>query len=612
MTAAAPTVAHPHAVAAPVPLPPPPIPVDERHVVHLRGVGPPPIRHHGTFGRFLIWLGERPYATLAAVVHVVVLIGLYSLVTETREEPPKEKPLEIAISMDDNPDDRSDQQPDQGAGAHNNTIVQPDVPAGTATDADAATNPGGISATPDEPTDWKVQTPQGAAPIRALRPMSGIGGSMGGQGVRGDGQSGSGSASAGYESRGDRRGSGVARNGGSAASENAVDAGLRWLAHHIHTADQIDSVTQRVYRMSWWRPDKFPLDARDMETGAETSYPNKAVDGEIGRTEYEVGLTALCALAFLGAGHAPGTATWGDIMSGVKEWLLRQQDRNGRFGRSNTYNHAIATMCLSEMLLMTHDESLRAPLQKAVDLLVSMQCEHGGWDYEHRPTLPRNDTSITTWCLLALKEANTAGIPVPRTAFVRVIHHFRRMLTPEGYTVYADKRKDDYRLGAGMVGSSLFCRRLLGAPADDPMVARQATILMANLPDPARLTVRNAEGLDSSYYTWYIGTLACFFTGGDCWSRWNATMRETAIKLQRTGGQLRGSWDGKDRWSWAGGRLYATAMMVLTLEIYYRYVPAYMLADGRDLEPFNDPDHLYGFLGEDLRNDPILSQLDRD
>jgi hypothetical protein len=53
-------------------------------------------------------------------------------------------------------------------------------------------------------------------------------------------------------------------------------------------------------------------------------------------------------------------------------------------------------------------------------------------------------------------------------------------------------------------------------------------------------------------------------------------MREHLIRTQETGGHRRGSWDpsGADHGK-RGGRIYATSMALLTLEVYYRHLPAY-------------------------------------
>ena len=55
------------------------------------------------------------------------------------------------------------------------------------------------------------------------------------------------------------------------------------------------------------------------------------------------------------------------------------------------------------------------------------------------------------------------------------------------------------------------------------------------------------------------------------WSRWNEALRGAVLKTQSNSGDERGSWDPVGPWGYAGGRIYATAMMALCLESYYRY-----------------------------------------
>jgi hypothetical protein len=62
-----------------------------------------------------------------------------------------------------------------------------------------------------------------------------------------------------------------------------------------------------------------------------------------------------------------------------------------------------------------------------------------------------------------------------------------------------------------------------------------------------------------------------FRAGGEAWKRWNAVVRDTIVKLQRHEACPRGSWDPDGKWGHEGGRIYATALAVLTLEVYYRY-----------------------------------------
>jgi len=96
------------------------------------------------------------------------------------------------------------------------------------------------------------------------------------------------------------------------------------------------------------------------------------------------------------------------------------------------------------------------------------------------------------------------------------------------------------------------------------------------------------DRLSVDYYYWYYGSLALNqFDGpgsprpdhGKYWDAWNNAMITAVLQLQddtREGGQCsRGGWLTPDRWCYAGGPVYATALNVLTLEVYYRYENAF-------------------------------------
>ena len=72
-------------------------------------------------------------------------------------------------------------------------------------------------------------------------------------------------------------------------------------------------------------------------------------------------------------------------------------------------------------------------------------------------------------------------------------------------------------------------------------------------------------------YYWYYATYAMFQYGGHNWRKWNDAMKKAISDTQRVGGCADGSWDPVGKWGMVGGRIYATAINALTLEIYYRY-----------------------------------------
>ncbi|MDF1799770.1 MAG: hypothetical protein P1V81_11390, partial [Planctomycetota bacterium] len=79
------------------------------------------------------------------------------------------------------------------------------------------------------------------------------------------------------------------------------------------------------------------------------------------------------------------------------------------------------------------------------------------------------------------------------------------------------------------------------------------------------------DGFGNDMYYWYYGSYAMYQLGGKHWKRWEDALKPTIIETQRTDGDAKGSWDPVGPWGFAGGRVYSTAMMALTTEVYFRY-----------------------------------------
>jgi hypothetical protein len=101
-------------------------------------------------------------------------------------------------------------------------------------------------------------------------------------------------------------------------------------------------------------------------------------------------------------------------------------------------------------------------------------------------------------------------------------------------------------------------------------------------------------------YYWYYATQLLHNMQNEDWKRWNVKVRDGLVAMQTTGdGCQRGSWDpntpAEDEWASTrekigAGRLFLTSLSVLTLEVYYRYLPLYQPSD-RDtlkLDQLND------------------------
>ena len=357
---------------------------------------------------------------------------------------------------------------------------------------------------------------------------------------------------------------GIRLRGGSGASENAVEAALRWLAEH-----QDDEGKWHYIGFTRHCP---PDDVcRGTGTYRHSSLPGGA----------SIGVTGLTFLAFLGAGNTHLEGDHKQTAAKALNWLLSIQDpRAGSFNagkkRTSIYNHAIATLALAECYAMTRDAKLRPHLVRAVGFLNQAQQRNGGWDYQDIRT-NRNDTSVTGWVVMAYKSARSAGIDVPNKTINGLRRHFDRVTSDRGYTCYTSPTSSPDGMALNAVG--MLANLYLGADRTDRLVRRQTALLLKDPPAWHKLAGR--KGHDHSMYYWYYGTLAMYQVGGREWAVWNSHMRDMLIRNQCTEGHARGSWDPEGYWAkHYAGRVYSTALCTLNLEIYYRYLPLHQRADG--------------------------------
>jgi hypothetical protein len=119
-----------------------------------------------------------------------------------------------------------------------------------------------------------------------------------------------------------------------------------------------------------------------------------------------------------------------------------------------------------------------------------------------------------------------------------------------------------------MTAEALFCRILLGQPIDAEQAAEVSEFLASDL---------SRSGGRPDLYYWYYASLSLSQMQANpqirqAWDKWNARCRDALIAAQARGGDRDGSWTDA-RWGQHGGRVFATALGTLTLEVYYRYLP---------------------------------------
>jgi hypothetical protein len=388
----------------------------------------------------------------------------------------------------------------------------------------------------------------------------GTGGGFGG----GDGSGigvGTGAGKGGF---GQRTGSGrrllVRRNGGSVATESAVDAALRWLAYHQEPDGS-------------WQIQKHGGNGNLQDTCC-------------------VGVTGLATLAFLGAGHSEKVGQYKENVRKAVEWLMSQQKPDGSIGLNNSnggwangsgYNHPIAGMALAEAYAMGRNPKVKEAARQAVYYTTETHwdAQNKIWHYGSAASYHgkfeamSDNISVVAWFIMQLKSSKIAGLDFDKSVYHDAAAWLDKVMVPGNAGDYASHRyfyqREDKVPTPASTAMALVCRLFMGTPANE--VENGAELLVKELPkwNPHNGTTNAPRGPCPHYY-WYYGTLVMFQVGGDGWKQWNEALKETLLPHQRKDGDFDGSWDPIGSDGPFAGRAYTTALGALSLEVYYRYL----------------------------------------
>jgi len=347
-------------------------------------------------------------------------------------------------------------------------------------------------------------------------------------------------------------------NGGTAASEAAVELGLKWIAAH-----------------------QLPDGSWDLNHQAGPNPGNFRRSPNPGMPEGKFGATGLALLPFLGKGYTHMEGKYQATVRNGLAFLIRNIKNEGRNGgsfhdaRGTMYSHAICTIVLCEAFGMTKDPKLRDPAVAALRYIVFAQDPiGGGWRYQ--PQQP-GDTSAVGWQLMALKSGSMMGENAPPFVFERT-KKFLNYVQSHGGVRYGYTGPSEAP-GRGTTSVGVLSRMYLGWNKDNPTL-QEAIEYLGELGPDTRMEEAGGNGrradAEANMYFNYYTTQIMRHHGGKPWEKWNEVMREFLISSQSKEPFTEGSWffdNGHS--SHVGGRLYSTSMAVMTLEVYYRHLPLY-------------------------------------
>lgn len=275
------------------------------------------------------------------------------------------------------------------------------------------------------------------------------------------------------------------------------------------------------------------------------------------------GVTALCLLAFMGRGHAPGRGPYRETVGRTIEFLLDSRQENGLVVRPGgnshgpMYEHALATLGLIEASGWLVEPEIRETCQQAIDLIVQAQNKEGGWRYQPQPN--DADLSVTVMQVVALRAAQNARLDVPTETLDRAVDYVKRCAKPEGGFAY----QPGQGVKNAQSAAGALCLQLLGHH-DAPEVASALVSLQSK---------KYEHGMDHYFhYMNYYAMQAHFQAGAEQWAAWHPRVRTLLLETQNPDG----SWPGWHEDNINGrAKCYSTAMAAMALEVYMHYLPAY-------------------------------------
>jgi len=476
------------------------------------------------------WIRQSPSMLVSLVVHMLVFIGLavytFDVITKPAnvvklmpEEPEEEPKISEEVEID---------PPDE--------VVNAPVP-------DEIIEP-----VPEvmEKADTDTMDPEAAAPlVENLEPSD-----FSIPVKVGTSKSSSGSGDVGLGARiGAKKGRGLRNGGGTPGSVNAVGAGLRWLAAHQNTNGS--------WSFNHTAGDKCSL------------FPNP------GEKTSKMGATGLALLAFLGDGHTHNQdGPYKDTVFRGISYLMKKMAPSGKLyedggeNQLHMYCHGIAACAMAEAYGLTRDNRLHDTAKKALDYIVKAQGEDGGWRY--LPNEP-GDTSAVGWQIMAFKSGKMSYLSVPEHVYPNAMKFLDSVQLGYGGK-YKYMPATEFGDSEATSAIGLLCRTYMGWPREHKGLQEGVAFCSAKGPLP------------NNVYFNYYATMFMFQNDGPkgpAWSKWNEVMREHLINTQEKKGGIHrvGSWwfpnDNTHHEADAGGRLYHTAMSVMTLQVYYRYENKY-------------------------------------
>ena len=342
--------------------------------------------------------------------------------------------------------------------------------------------------------------------------------------------------------------------------------------------------------------------AKALKYLADRQNSNGSWGGEASfRTGDAAALSALTLLAFLAHGENFNSQKYGYNVKRGADFLCKLADMPDIVFAGKGFGHAILTYALAESYALSGSLTLRRKLEQRISAIIERQNKFGSFNSNYDNTAcsvpaseedapkvqtvvgePICDLSLLGWHIQALTAAKNAGIKVKDLdkalqlmleALVK-IHQAKK----GGFSQGINMKRFGHDPNLNSVG--LLGVQLLGSGSSSP--GRRARKILHG--HGHMVLPRWKRGANFPLYRWYYQTQALFQVEkgrGKVWKKWNENLKKELFKHQ----DLDGSWGipGGDKSFQLKDKddlkLYSTSLCALMLQVYYRYLPSYSVAE---------------------------------
>lgn len=293
--------------------------------------------------------------------------------------------------------------------------------------------------------------------------------------------------------------------------------------------------------------------------------------GSIG-SKYQVGVTSLAGMAFLGAGYGYNRGRYGEQIALCLKYVLEsaQSETHPGFLAKAGEDHPMHGHALGVLFLTQAYGELPAGLQRkagdairrGIERIRSARSREGGWYYGPTNESHQDENSVTVCVLQALRGARNVGFDVDEELIAGARRYVERCQKADGsfrYQVAPEVAWSTFELTCASVASL----QALGLYGSDE-VRRGLDCLDRHL-SKTPLAPLDAAARYRFYGNFYAAQVF-FLAGGEKWRTWQSRAFPQLIDEGRRQG-----WRWKDRF----GDECATAMAVLILEVPLGYLPIF-------------------------------------